>query len=236
MTSIKIYNILKDIKFQLFSYNSFKLFWIYYNFYNSGSNFHKNLKNSLLFWIFYWNLIKIWFWIKMEQIFITLFVTNSYFWSITSEIESSFVCSATNGKFEHYICSKYWHCANNIPHEVDCEKPLLWNDFYKVCDWSQNVICPTPTTIPPTTTSTTTTLPPIISTKETTIQTPPKEELTTTEEITASEEETTTEESTTADSQSTQATTTTICTATPKQENQCSGANHLHRIDDCTKF
>ncbi len=80
----------------------------------------------------------------------------------------------------------------------------------------------------------TTTLPPIISTKETTKQTISTEELTT-QEITASEEKTTTEESITADSQSTQKNTTTTRT-TPQQENQCSGANHLHRIDDCTKF
>ncbi len=158
----------------------------------------------------------------MKYIFITLFVINSYFGSITSEIESSFVCPEPNGRFQHHICSKYWQCANYIPQEVDCEERLLWNDFLKVCDWSENVICPTPTTTPPTTTSTTTfptttfittTLLPIITTKETT-----------------------TSESTTAGSQSTQTTTTTIRTTTLQQENQCPGANHFHRIDDCTKF
>ncbi len=101
-------------------------------------------------------------------------------------------------------------------------------------DWPQNVICLTPTTTPPTTSSTAT-LPPIISIKETTKQTPSTEELTNTEEITAFEEETT-EESTTADSQSTQTTTTTIRTTKLQQENQCSGANYLRRIDDCTKI
>ncbi len=180
----------------------------------------------------------------MKYIFIMLFVINSYFGSITSKIEPSFVCPAPNGKFQHHICSKYWHCANNIPHEVDCEKSLLWNDTYKVCDWPLNVICPTPittlptttsTTTPPTTTSTTT-LPPIISTKETTKQTPSTEELTNTEEVAVSEEETATEELITAESQPTQTTTTTIRTTTLQQENQCSGANHLHKIDDCTKF
>jgi hypothetical protein len=30
--------------------------------------------------------------------------------------------------------------------------------------------------------------------------------------------------------------TTTTRTTTPQQENQCRGANHLHRVDDCTKF
>ncbi len=75
----------------------------------------------------------------MRQIFKTLFVINSYFGGITSVIESSFVCLAPNGKFQHHICSKYWHCVNNIPHKVNCEESLLWNDFYKVCDWPQNL-------------------------------------------------------------------------------------------------
>ncbi len=57
------------------------------------------------------------------------------------------------------------------------------------------------------------------------------------EEVVTSEEEIT-EESTTADSQSTQTTTTinTIRTTKLQQENQCSDANYLHRIDDCTKI
>ncbi len=55
------------------------------------------------------------------------------------------------------------------------------------------------------------------------------------EEVVTSEEEIT-EESTTADSQSTQTTTNTIRTIKLQKENQCSGANYLHRIDDCTKI
>ncbi len=185
----------------------------------------------------------------MNYIFITLFIINSYFGSITTEIEPSFVCPEPNGMFQHYICSKYWRCVNNIASEVDCEEPLLWNDTYKVCDWPRNVICPTPittlptttstttlptttstTTLPtttsttslPTTTSTTTTLPPIITTKETTKQTISTEKMTTTEE-----------ELITSASQSTQTTTTTIRT-TSQQENHASGIHTFNKRDNVT--
>ncbi len=194
----------------------------------------------------------------MNYIFITLFIINSYFGSITTEIEPSFVCPEPNGMFQHYICSKYWRCVNNIASEVDCEEPLLWNDTYKVCDWPRNVICPTPITTLPTTTSTTTlptttstttlptttsttTLPTTTSTTSlptttsTTITLPPtittKE---TTKQTISTEKMTTTEEELiTSASQSTQTTTTTIRT-TSQQENHASGIHTFNKRDNVT--
>jgi hypothetical protein len=73
-----------------------------------------------------------------------------------SEKSTQFLCPQPYGYFANEDCAKFWYRVNYTSKEIECPKPLLFIDIYKVCDWFLNVDCNGSTPIPTQTTISTT--------------------------------------------------------------------------------
>ncbi len=156
---------------------------------------------------------------------------------ISDEKVTQFLCPQPYGYFTHEACAKFWYCVNNVSKEIECPKPLLFNNIYKVCDWHLNVDCngltstPTQTTISTTingitdltSTQTTTTI--IFSSTVSKSSTIESDYWTTSRDlITATEKPTT------------QMTDFWTATTSKIPQNHYSGAQNLLSQNNCTKF